>query len=138
MQLSRSPGGTSLWLPGVTVVLRFTSRLDRSSRRWLRSPAPRSGLEFSKVFCAVDCGLAVNPNLVAAQLESGIGFGLSAALSGAITYKDGRVEQSNFHDYPVVRIHQMPRVDVVIVKTDARMPQWNWGTGDAGYWAGFV
>jgi isoquinoline 1-oxidoreductase beta subunit len=88
-----------------------------------------SGVEISKVFCAVDCGLAVNPNIVAMQLESGIGFGLSAALSGAITYKDGRVEQSNFHDYPVVRIHQMPRVEVQIVKTDAKAPS---GIGEPG------
>ena len=49
------------------------------------------------------------------QMESGIGYGLSAALTGAITLKDGRVEQSNFHDYPVLRINQMPRVEVHIV-----------------------
>src|SRR5678816_3652926 len=47
--------------------------------------------------------------------ESGIGYGLSAALGGAITLKDGMVEQSNFHDYPVVRMHQMPRIEVHIV-----------------------
>jgi isoquinoline 1-oxidoreductase beta subunit len=88
-----------------------------------------NGIELEKVFCSVDCGLAVNPNIVAMQLESGIGFGLSAALSGAITYKDGRVEQSNFHDYPVVRINQMPKVDVHIVKTDATQPS---GIGEPG------
>ncbi len=88
-----------------------------------------SGIELEKVFCSVDCGLVVNPNIVAMQLESGIGFGLSAALSGAITYKDGRVEQGNFHEYPVVRIHQMPRVDVQIVKTEATAPS---GIGEPG------
>jgi len=51
----------------------------------------------------------VNPNIVTMQLESAIGFGLSAALSGAITFKDGRIEQGNFHEYPVVRMNQMPR-----------------------------
>ena len=68
-----------------------------------------------RVVCAVDCGVAVNPNVVAMQMESGIGYGLSAALSGAITLKDGLVEQSNFHDYPVLRMRQMPRIDTHIV-----------------------
>jgi isoquinoline 1-oxidoreductase beta subunit len=63
----------------------------------------------------VDCGVAVNPNVVAMQMESGIGYGLSAALAGAITLKDGMVEQSNFHDYPVVRMNQMPPIEVHIV-----------------------
>jgi isoquinoline 1-oxidoreductase beta subunit len=65
--------------------------------------------------CAVDCGLAVNPNVVAMQMESGIGYGLSAALQGAVTLKDGRVEQSNFDDYPVLRIAQMPAIEVHMV-----------------------
>jgi isoquinoline 1-oxidoreductase beta subunit len=51
------------------------------------------------------------------QMESGIGYGLSAALAGAITLKEGVVEQSNFHDYPVVRMNQMPRIEVVIVQS---------------------
>ena len=65
--------------------------------------------------CAVDCGIAVNPDNVRAQMEGGIGFGLSAALYGAITLKNGAVEQSNFHDYPVLRIDEMPKVEVHIV-----------------------
>ena len=68
-----------------------------------------------RVVCAVDCGVAVNPNIIAMQMESGIGYGLSAALSGAITLKDGLVEQSNFHDYPVLRMNEMPRVETWIV-----------------------
>lgn len=70
-----------------------------------------------RVVIAVDCGLAVNPDIVRAQMEGGMGFGLSAALSGKITLKDGRVEQSNFHDYPVLRMSQMPAVEVHIVKS---------------------
>ena len=62
-----------------------------------------------RVVCAVDCGIAVNPDNVRAQMEGGIGFGLSAALYGAITLKNGAVEQSNFHDYPVLRIDAMPQ-----------------------------
>jgi isoquinoline 1-oxidoreductase beta subunit len=88
-----------------------------------------AGLQLEKVFCSVDCGLAVNPNLVAAQLESGIGYGLSAVLSGAITYKNGRVEQGNFHEYPVVRMNQMPHVEVHIVPTGAPRPS---GIGEPG------
>ncbi|MFI4887962.1 MAG: molybdopterin cofactor-binding domain-containing protein, partial [Burkholderiales bacterium] len=68
-----------------------------------------------RVVCAVNCGLAVNPDNVRAQMEGGIGFGLSAALFGAITIKDGGVEQSNFHDYRVLRINEMPPIEVHIV-----------------------
>ena len=75
----------------------------------------KQGPKIERVVCAVDCGVAVNPNIVAMQMESGIGYGLSAALGGAVTLKDGMVEQSNFHDYPVVRMNQMPRVEVHIV-----------------------
>ena len=72
-----------------------------------------------RVVCAVDCGIAVNPDNVRAQMEGGIGFGLSAALHSAITFKDGMVEQSNFHDYPLLRINEMPRVDVHILPSTA-------------------
>jgi isoquinoline 1-oxidoreductase beta subunit len=75
------------------------------------------GKEFSvdRVVCAVDCGIAVNPDVIRAQMEGGIGFGLSAALYGKITLAGGAVEQSNFHDYPVLRIAEMPKVEVHIV-----------------------
>lgn len=79
-----------------------------------------AGVTLEKVFCVVDCGLAVNPNVVAMQMESGIGYGLSAALSGAITLRDGIVEQSNFDDHPVVRIDQMPDIDVHIMPSTNR------------------
>ena len=68
-----------------------------------------------RVVCAVDCGIAVNPDVIRAQMEGGIGYGLSAALHGAIALKAGRVEQSNFHDYVPLRINEMPRVEVYIV-----------------------
>jgi isoquinoline 1-oxidoreductase beta subunit len=74
-----------------------------------------SAKKIERVVCAVDCGVAVNPNIIAMQMESGIGFGLSAALTGAITLKDGLVEQSNFHDYPILRMNEMPRVETVII-----------------------
>ncbi|MEO6185241.1 MAG: xanthine dehydrogenase family protein molybdopterin-binding subunit [Steroidobacteraceae bacterium] len=68
-----------------------------------------------KVTCAVDCGIAVNPNVIAMQIESGVAYGLAAAISGAVTLKDGVVQQSNFHDYQVLRMNQMPKVEVHLV-----------------------
>jgi isoquinoline 1-oxidoreductase subunit beta len=72
-------------------------------------------VKVDRVVCAVDCGVAVNPDVIRAQVEGGIGFGLGAVLHSAITLKDGAVEQSNFHDYQVLRIDEMPRVEVHIV-----------------------
>jgi isoquinoline 1-oxidoreductase beta subunit len=66
---------------------------------------------------AVDCGRVVNPDTVKAQLEGAVGFGLTAALYSAITLKDGRVEQSNFHDYRMLRINEMPEVAVHIIES---------------------
>ena len=68
-----------------------------------------------RVVCAVDCGIVVNPNIVAQQVESAVVFGLSAALGGEITLKDGRVQQSNFNDYPVLRMNEAPEVETVII-----------------------
>jgi len=65
--------------------------------------------------CAADVGTTVNPDTVAAQMESGIVYGLSAALYGRITFRNGQVEQSNFHDYPVLRMNEMPAVEVHLV-----------------------
>lgn len=72
-----------------------------------------------KFTAAVDCGRCVNPESVRAQLEGAVGFALTAALYGEITLKEGRVEQSNFHDYRMLRMHEMPAVDVHIVASDA-------------------
>jgi isoquinoline 1-oxidoreductase beta subunit len=70
-----------------------------------------------RIVCAVDCGFAVNPDTVVAQMESGIVFGLTAALFGAITLARGRVEQSNFPSYEMVRLQHMPEVEVHIVES---------------------
>ncbi len=82
------------------------------------SVSPEGEVHVHRVVCAVDCGLAVNPSTVEAQIESAIVFGLSAALYGAITFKNGRVEQDNFDTYPLLRIGEMPPVEVHIVKSD--------------------
>jgi isoquinoline 1-oxidoreductase beta subunit len=73
-----------------------------------------------RVVCAVDCGRAINPETIRAQMEGGIVFGLSAALYGQVTMKQGRVQQSNFHDYPVLRLNSMPVVEVHIVPSTER------------------
>lgn len=78
--------------------------------------------------CAVDCGIAVNPDVIRAQMEGGIGFGLSAALMSQIDFADGQVVQSNFHDYQVLRNPQMPKVEVHIVAS-AEPPT---GVGEPG------
>jgi isoquinoline 1-oxidoreductase beta subunit len=81
-----------------------------------------------RVVCAVDCGVAVNPDIVRAQMEGGIGFGLGAALWSEITLDKGRVVQSNFDDYVTLRIDEMPKVEVHIVPS-AEAPS---GVGEPG------
>jgi isoquinoline 1-oxidoreductase beta subunit len=85
-------------------------------------------LYIHKVVCAIDCGLAVNPDGIRAQMESGIVYGLTAALYGEITLEKGAVKQSNFHDYRMLRIHEMPAVEVYIVPGNERMG----GAGEPG------
>jgi isoquinoline 1-oxidoreductase subunit beta len=86
------------------------------------------GIKVHRVVCAIDCGPVVNPLTVEAQMQSGIAFGLGAALHGEITFKDGKVEQSNFHDYPVLRLNEMPLVEVHIVPSTDKMG----GCGEPG------
>jgi CO/xanthine dehydrogenase Mo-binding subunit len=81
-----------------------------------------------RVVCAIDCGIVINPDTVRAQMESGIVYGLSAALQGEITVARGRVEQNNFDDYPILTIDQMPDVEVYIVPSTAPPT----GTGEPG------
>jgi len=73
-----------------------------------------------RVMCAVDCGLAVNPDVIRAQMEGGIAYGLTAAMHGAITLKNGVVEQSNFHDYVPLRMNEMPRIGVYIARSSEK------------------
>ncbi|MCL7454784.1 MAG: xanthine dehydrogenase family protein molybdopterin-binding subunit [Anaerolineae bacterium] len=82
------------------------------------SVAPDGAVRVHRVVCAVDCGTVVNPDTVKAQMEGGIVFGLTAALKAGITIKAGRTEQSNFHDYPLLRMDEMPVVEVHIVPSD--------------------
>jgi len=75
-------------------------------------------IKVNKVICVVDCGQVVNPDIVRAQMEGGIMFGLTAALYGDTKIENGRVKESNFHDYPILRMNQAPEVEVVIIDSD--------------------
>ena len=80
---------------------------------------PSGRIKVARVVCAVDCGTAINPDQIRAQMEGGIGFGLGAILRSEITLTDGHVDQDNFHTYEVLRIDEMPHVEVHIVESDA-------------------
>lgn len=92
------------------------------------SVSGKGEIRVHRVVCAIDCGPVVNPETVRAQMESGIVYGLSAALHGEITFEKGRVKQSNFHDYPALRMNEMPEVEVHIVDSSESMG----GVGEPG------
>ena len=99
---------------GIALHESFGSRVAEVAEVSLVDGRPR----VHRVTCAAECGRVVNPDGVRAQLEGAVGFGLTATLYGAITLKGGKVEQSNFHDYRLLRIDEMPTVDVHIVDSD--------------------
>jgi isoquinoline 1-oxidoreductase beta subunit len=82
----------------------------------------------NRVVCAIDCGPFVNPDTIEAQMQGGIVYGLTAALKGDITIERGRVKQRNFHDYQMLRINEMPRVEVYTVPSTDKMG----GVGEPG------
>jgi isoquinoline 1-oxidoreductase beta subunit len=86
-------------------------------------------IRVDRVVCAVDCGTAVNPDVIRAQMQSGIGFGLGAALHSKITFTDGHVDQTNFHQYTVLRINEMPRQIEVYIVPSTNPPS---GVGEPG------
>ena len=96
---------------GIAVVASFGSYVAEVAEVSVEDGRPR----VHKVWCAVDCGTVVNPRIVRAQMESAIVYGLSAALDGKITIRDGRVVEGNFDDYPALRIDEAPEVEVVLV-----------------------
>jgi isoquinoline 1-oxidoreductase beta subunit len=85
-------------------------------------------VQVHRIVAAIDCGPVVNPDTIAAQLEGGTVFGLSAALYGEISFEKGRVKQRNFHDYPVVRMNEMPAVETHVVPSTEKMG----GVGEPG------
>jgi isoquinoline 1-oxidoreductase subunit beta len=92
------------------------------------SVAKDGKVKVHRVVCAIDSGWVVNPDTVRAQMESAIAYGLSQTLFDAITIKNGRVEQSNFHDYRVPRMDDMPKVEVYILQGEGEQG----GVGEPG------
>ena len=79
------------------------------------SIAENNEIKVHRVVCVIDCGTVINPDTVKAQMDSGIVYGLTAALKGKIDIKDGAVAQSNFHDFPLLRIDEMPKIETYII-----------------------
>jgi isoquinoline 1-oxidoreductase beta subunit len=117
LQLAAEKAGWGTPLPagkgrGIAVHYSFHSSLAYAAEVTVASDG---SFKVDRVVCAVDCGVAINPDVIRAQVEGGVGFGLGAILYGAITLKNGQVEQSNFNDYRVLRMREMPKVEVHIV-----------------------
>ena len=109
---------------GVALHQSFGSIVAEIAEVSLQDGVPR----VHRVVCAVDCGIAVNPQSIAAQMESCITFGLGFTLHSKLTFKDGQVVQSNYHDYQVLRLNEMPVVEVHIVPSSDKPG----GIGEAG------
>jgi isoquinoline 1-oxidoreductase beta subunit len=107
------PGPVNGRARGVAVVKSFNTYVAQIAEVSLEGGVPR----VHNVWCAVDCGVAVNPDIIRAQMEGGIGFGLGHALYAEITLQDGRPVQGNFDSYRSLRIHEMPAVEVTIVRS---------------------
>lgn len=97
---------------GVAVLAAFGSYLAQVAEVTVDASGD---IAVDRVVCAVDCGMVINLDTVKAQVDGGIQFGVSAALWGEITIKAGRVEQSNFHDYRLLRLSEAPKVEVHIL-----------------------
>ena len=121
LQLAADKAGWGATMPagqgrGIAVHESFNSYVAQVADVTVRDDG---GITVDRVVCAVDCGVPVNPDVIKAQMEGGIGYGLGAILHDEITLDGGRVEQSNFHDYIPLRIEEMPSVEVHIVNSSA-------------------
>jgi isoquinoline 1-oxidoreductase beta subunit len=118
------PGPVNDRARGVAVVKAFGTYVAQIAEISADGGNPR----VHKVWCAVDCGVAVNPDVIRAQMEGGIGYGLGHALFGEISLAEGRVMQSNFDTYRSLRINEMPEIEVTIVNSTKRPT----GVGEPG------
>jgi isoquinoline 1-oxidoreductase beta subunit len=99
---------------GVSVQFAFGSYLSQVAEVEV---AKDGSVKVHRIVCAVDCGFAVNPDTIEAQIQGGTLFGLTAALHGSITFKDGRVEQGNFDTYLPMRIDEAPVIETHLIKS---------------------
>ena len=114
----RRPAGDSRCPRDAAAASRCSSCSAAISRRSPRSRCRRTArVRVRRVVCAIDCGTVVNPDTVQAQIQSGIIFGVTAALYGEITLKNGRVEQTNFDTYQMLRMNEAPAIEVHVVKS---------------------
>lgn len=90
--------------------------------------SPQRAVRLHRIYCVVDCGIAFNPDAVVAQMEGGIIFGLTGALLGEISLRDGAVVQKNFDTYPLLKLAQTPKIEVSILQSDAPVG----GVGEEG------
>jgi isoquinoline 1-oxidoreductase beta subunit len=102
------------WGRGLSVQFAFGSYLSQVAEVEV---TPDGAIRVHRIVCAADCGIVINPDTIAAQVEGGTLFGLTAALYGAITLKNGRVEQGNFHDYRPMRMNEAPVIETHLVKS---------------------
>jgi isoquinoline 1-oxidoreductase beta subunit len=110
---------------GVAVVESFDSFVAQIAEV---SAGDGDGPKVHKVWCAVDCGVAVNPDVIRAQMEGGIGFGLGHALFAEVKLDEGRPVPGNFDTYRSLRIHEMPEVEVTILRSSEKPT----GVGEPG------
>ncbi len=108
----RTPEGRYL---GIAFMEGYTSQIAQVAE----ISVDRGELKVHKITCVVDCGQMVNPRIVESQIESGIAFGLTSALWGEITISEGRVQQTNFNTYRILRSNELPELDVHLVESDA-------------------
>lgn len=113
------------WYRGLAVHESFNSYVAQVVEISMRE----SDFTIERIVCAVDCGVAINPDIIKAQMEGGIGFGLSPALVSEVTLKKGQVQETNFHQYQVLRLNQMPKVVEVHIVPSAEAPT---GVGEPG------
>jgi isoquinoline 1-oxidoreductase subunit beta len=133
LELAADKAGWGSALPegmarGVALHASFGSIVAQVAEVSIEAQGAARAVKVHRVVCAVDCGEVVNPNTIEAQMESGILYGLSAALHGKIDIDKGRVVQGNFHDYPVVRMKDTPRIETYIVAEGDQMG----GIGEPG------
>ena len=101
--------------PVSTAVLQYKILMGSYTAAVVEASVDDTGkVKIHRVIVGIDCGYVANPDSVRAQVEGSVVYGLTAALYGEITIKDGRVEQSNFHNYPMMLIAEMPKVEVVL------------------------
>lgn len=114
---------------GIAVHKSFGSYVAQAAEVSLEdAPGGAKAIRVHRVVCAVDCGIAVNPLMIEAQMQSGIAFGLGAALYSTLTFKGGRVQESNFNDYRILRMNEMPLVEVHVVPSTEKPS----GVGEPG------